>query len=171
MQAEAPVAAMYVPAGHNEQTVEAAADAYLPAAQEMQSIAPEEYVPAGQLMQAEAPVKSIYVPAVQSEQTLEPVAAAYLPAVQNEQVAGDAAPACPYFPTEQGLPEHVVEAVPAAYVPAMQRMQAEAPLDAVYLPAAHNEQIAADADVTPLCPYFPTEQSVPAHVDEEVADE
>jgi hypothetical protein len=48
MQAEAPVAAMYVPAGHNEQTVEAAADAYLPAAQEMQSIAPEEYMPAAQ---------------------------------------------------------------------------------------------------------------------------
>jgi hypothetical protein len=38
------------------------------------------------------------------------------------------------------------------------------------VPAGHNEQVAADADVAPACPYFPsTEHGVPEHVDKEVA--
>ena len=40
----------------------------------------------------------------------------------------------------------------------------------MYVPAGHNEQVAADdADVAPLCPYFPAEQGVPEQVDEDVA--
>ena len=40
-----------------------------------------------------------------------------------------------------------------------------------YVPAGHNEQVAAaaDADVAPVCPYFPAEQGVPEQVDEDVA--
>ena len=57
------------------------------------------------------------------------------------------------------------------YVPAVQLMQAEAPVDAMYVPAGHNEQVVADADVAPVCPYLPVEQRLPAQVDEEVAAE
>ena len=39
----------------------------------------------------------------------------------------------------------------------------------MYVPAGHNEQVAADADVAPVCPYFPAEQGVPEQVAEEVA--
>ena len=38
-----------------------------------------------------------------------------------------------------------------------------------YVPAGHNEQVAADADVAAVCPYFPAEQGVPEQVEEEVA--
>ena len=38
-----------------------------------------------------------------------------------------------------------------------------------YVPAGHNEQVAADADVAPVGPYFPAEQGVPEQVAEEVA--
>jgi hypothetical protein len=31
----------------------------------------------------------------------------------------------------------------------------------MYVPAVHNEQVAADADVAPVCPYFPAVQGVP----------
>ncbi len=31
----------------------------------------------------------------------------------------------------------------------------------MYVPAGHNEQVASDADVAPVCPYFPAEQGVP----------
>jgi hypothetical protein len=31
----------------------------------------------------------------------------------------------------------------------------------MYVPAGHNEQVAADADVAPVCPYFPAAQGVP----------
>ena len=31
----------------------------------------------------------------------------------------------------------------------------------MYMPAGHNEQVASDADVAPVCPYFPAEQGVP----------
>ena len=57
------------------------------------------------------------------------------------------------------------------YVPAVQLMQAEAPVDAMYVPAGHNEQVVADADVAPVCPYVPGEQRLPEQVDEEVAAE
>ena len=57
------------------------------------------------------------------------------------------------------------------YVPAVQLMQAEAPVDAMYVPAGHNEQVVADADVAPVCPYLPVEQRLPEQVDEEVAAE
>jgi hypothetical protein len=40
-----------------------------------------------------------------------------------------------------------------------------------YVPAGHNKQVAADADVAPVRPYFPTEQGVPEQVDEESDDE
>jgi len=40
-----------------------------------------------------------------------------------------------------------------------------------YVPAGHNEQVAADADVAPVGPYFPAEQGVPEQVDEESEDE
>ena len=49
-----------------------------------------------------------------------------------------------------------------------QLIQTEAPA-AEYVPAGHNEQFAADADVAPDCPYFPVEQSVPEQVDEKLA--
>jgi hypothetical protein len=57
------------------------------------------------------------------------------------------------------------------YVPAVQLMQAEAPMDAMYVPAGHNEQVVADADVAPVNPYLPVEQRLPEQVDEEVAAE
>ena len=47
-------------------------------------------------------------------------------------------------------------------------MQPEAPILSTYVPARHNEQAAADADVAPICPYFPAEQGVPEQVDQEV---
>ena len=53
-------------------------------------------------------------------------------------------------------------------MPATQLIQTEAPA-AEYVPAGHNEQFAADADVAPDCPYFPVEQSVPEQVDEKLA--
>ena len=31
----------------------------------------------------------------------------------------------------------------------------------MYVPAGHNEQVASDADVAPVCPYVPAEQGVP----------
>ncbi len=34
----------------------------------------------------------------------------------------------------------------------------------IYVPAGHNMQVAADADVAPVCPYFPAEQAVPEQV-------
>ncbi len=39
----------------------------------------------------------------------------------------------------------------------------------VKVPAGHNEQVAADADVAPACPYFPAEQGEPEQVDQDVA--
>jgi hypothetical protein len=163
-----PVYSIYVPAGHNEQV---AADAdvapvcpYFPEEQGVpeqvvKEVAPtiSEYVPAGQIQQAEASVDLIYVPAG-----------------HNEQVAADAdvAPVCPYFPEEQGISEQVVEEVAptiSEYVPAGQFQQAEVPVYSIYVPAGHNEQVAADADVAPVCPYFPEEQGVPEQVDKEVA--
>ena len=167
-QAEAPVYSIHVPAGHNEQVADDAdvtpVCPYFPEEQGVpeqvdEEVAPtiSEYVPAGQFQQAEASVYSIYVPAG-----------------HNEQVADDAnvAPVCPYFPEEQGVLEQVDEEVAptiSEYVPAEQFPQAEAPVYSIYVPAGHNEQVAADADVTPVCPYFPDEQGVLEQVDEEVA--
>ena len=37
------------------------------------------------------------------------------------------------------------------------------------MPAGQNKQVAADADVAPVFPYFPAEQDVPEQVEEEVA--
>jgi hypothetical protein len=78
----------------------------------------------------------------------------YVPAGHNEQVAADAdvAPVCPYFPAEQGVPEQVDEEVAptiSEYVPAGQGRHQ---LYSMYVPAGHNEQVAADADVAPVCP-------------------
>ena len=53
---------------------------------------------------------------------------------------------------------------PPPYDPAGQGVQDCAPV-----PAGHNEQVAADADEAPDCPYFPAEQSVPEQVDGDVA--
>ena len=49
-------------------------------------------------------------------------------------------------------------------------MQVEAPVDAMYVPAVHSEQVATDADVAPVCPYFPAEQSVPEQVEAPAAE-
>ncbi len=39
----------------------------------------------------------------------------------------------------------------------------------MYVPAGHNMQVAADADVAPASPYFPAEQAVPEQVATEMA--
>ena len=71
--------------------------------------------------------------------------------------------------------DDVVDLLPSApgsseYVPAGQSQQASATrIDRKNLPAGHNEQVAADADVAPVGPYFPAEQGVPEQVDEDVA--
>jgi hypothetical protein len=76
----------------------------------------------------------------------------YLPAAQSRQVSTAVAPS-------------VVENFPAS-----QLMQAEASADGMYVPAGHDEQFASDADVAPVCPYFPAEHCVlTEQVDEEVA--
>ncbi len=93
----------------------------------------------------------------------------YVPAGHNEQVAADAdvAPVRPYFPAVQSVPEQVDEEVaptPSEYVPAGQDWQSRrwrASVYSPYVPAGHNEQVAADADVAPASPYFPAEQGVP----------
>ena len=54
-------------------------------------------------------------------------------------------------------------------MPAGQFQQAELPVYSMCVPAGHNEQVAADADVAPVCPYFPAEQGVPEQVEKEVA--
>ena len=59
----------------------------------------------------------------------------------------------------------------AEYLPASQLVQVIDAFSAAYLPAGHNEQVAADADVAPVCPYVPAEQRAPEQVDEEVAAE
>jgi hypothetical protein len=227
-QAEAPVYSIHVPAGHNEQVADDAdvtpVCPYFPEEQGVpeqvdEEVAPtiSEYVPAGQFQQKETSVYSIYVPAGHNEQVADDADVAlrcpyfprsrgvpeqvdeevaptiseyvpvgqfqqaeasvysiYVPAGHNEQVADDAnvAPVCPYFPEEQGVLEQVDEEVAptiSEYVPAEQFPQAEAPVYSIYVPAGHNEQVAADADVTPVCPYFPDEQGVLEQVDEEVA--
>ena len=56
-------------------------------------------------------------------------------------------------------------------MPVGQFQQVEAPVEDLYLPAGHSEQVAADADVAPVCPYLPVEQRLPEQVDEEVAAE
>jgi hypothetical protein len=157
----------YVPAGHNEQV---AADAdvapvgpYFPAEQCVpeqvdEKVAPttSEYLPAGQDRQAEAP--PVYSNGTQC-----------VPAGHIEQVAADAdvAPVRPYFPAEQGVPEQVDEEMApttSENLPAGHSAQ-----QAPYVPEGHNEQVAADADVALVCPYFPAEQGVPEQFDEEVA--
>ncbi len=93
-----------------------------------------------------------------------------MPAGHDKQIAADAdvAPAGPYFPAEQGVPEQVAEEVaPSEYLPARQDRQYA--VYSTYVPAGHNEQVAADADEAPGCPYFPAEQGVPEQVDEDVA--
>ena len=55
------------------------------------------------------------------------------------------------------------------YVPAVQGLHHEPPVYSMYVPAGHNEQVAADPDVAPVFPYFPVEQGVPEQVDEESA--
>ena len=60
----------------------------------------------------------------------------------------------------------VEAAVAAEHLPASQLEQTLKPVPDTYLPAGHPEQVAADADVAPPCPYSPTEQGVPEHVDE-----
>jgi hypothetical protein len=102
-------------------------------------------------MQAEAPADGMYVPAG-----------------HDKQFASDAevAPVCPYFPSEHSVPEQVSTAVAPSVVenlPASQLMQAEAPADGMYVPAGHDKQFASDADVAPVCPYFPAEHIVPSH--------
>jgi len=65
--------------------------------------------------------------------------------------------------------QYVLPASAAEYVPAVQLVQAEAPVNAMYVPAGHNKQVVADADVDPVCPYFPAEHRVPEHVEFTVA--
>ena len=84
----------------------------------------------------------------QVEATVAPTAAENLPAVQLVQLEAPTA---------------------AEYVPAVQLVQAEAPVNAMYVPEGHNKQVVADADVDPVCPYFPAEHRVPEHVEFTVA--
>jgi hypothetical protein len=151
----------YVLAGHNEQV---AADADVaPACPYF----PKEHGVPEQVDEEVAPTPSECVPAGQYRQYSAPVSSTYLPAGHNEQVLADdadVAPVCPYFPAEQGVPEQVEKEVAptsSEYVPAGQSQQASAPVEGMYVPAGHNEQVAADPDVAPVCPYFPTEHSVP----------
>jgi hypothetical protein len=93
-----------------------------------------------------------------------PTAGEYFPASQSLQAE---APAAEYLPSAQLVQ---LEAPTAAeYVPAVQLVQAEAPVNAMYVPAGHNKQVVADADVDPVCPYFPAEHRVPEHVEFTVA--
>jgi len=80
-----------------------------------------------------------------------PTETEYLPASQPEQVSTVVAPTA------------------AEYLPAVQLVQAEAPVNAMYVPAGHNKQVVSDADVAPVCPYFPAEHRVPEHVEFTVA--
>ena len=103
-----------------------------------------------------APAAAEYFPAGHKEQVADevaPAAAEYLPGAHVEHVAADAdlAPAGPYFPAAQRVPE-----------------QLDAPA-VEYLPATHVEHVAADADVDPAGPYFPAAQSVPEQVADDVA--
>jgi hypothetical protein len=58
----------------------------------------------------------------------------------------------------------------SANLPAVQLVQTVEPADAEYLPAGHNEHVTPDADASPVCPYFPAEQSVPEQVEAPAAE-
>jgi hypothetical protein len=81
-----------------------------------------------------------------------PIAAENLPAAQSRQVSTAVAPTA------------------AENLPAVQFEQAEAPVEVMYVPAVHSEQVATDADGAPVCPYFPAEQSVPEQVEAPAAE-
>ncbi len=166
-----PAPALYFPGLHSAQAEEPAVSEYVPAEHGVQIAATEEVDPSWPYLPA-AHKDPEHVEAKRS--TLSPANCWYVPAGHNKQVAADAdvAPVCPYFPAEQRVPEQVVEKVApttSEYVPEGQWEQADRPVYSIYVPAGHNMQVAADADVAPRCPYFPAEQRVPVQVQKAMA--
>jgi hypothetical protein len=167
----------YAPAEHRvpEQVDAEVADEYMPAPQLMHVAATDapnvvEYLQATQLVQPVEASAAEYFPASQLLQIVEAAPAVYMPAPQLMHVAATDAPnVVEYLQATQLV--QPVEASAAEYFPASQLLQIVEAAPAVYVPAVHNEQVAAYADVAPDCPYAPAEHRVPEQVDEEVADE
>jgi hypothetical protein len=125
-----------------------------------------EYVPGPQGVQTEAPFTE-YLPAAQ-ESHLKAACSENFPARHWTQVEAAVAPTkAEDVPGPQGVQ---TEAPFTEYLPAAQESHLKAACSENF-PAVHNEQVAADADVDPVCPYSPAEHRVPEQVDEEVADE